>query len=135
MTERGLQILRAREAKGLAIAIDDFETAIRIFRSKNSRLNMVKKLSLACAEHGICPDGERDYSGDSRLSWTVGLQVCGEGDGTAVAAFTYGQFSVTTSGHAASHRDRELAHQVSDDVPVGDRGNWMMRKLLRSESA
>jgi hypothetical protein len=33
MTEPGLQTLRALEAKGLAIAIDDFETAIRVQNS------------------------------------------------------------------------------------------------------
>jgi hypothetical protein len=33
MTEPGLQTLRALKAKGLAIAIDDFETAIRVQNS------------------------------------------------------------------------------------------------------
>lgn len=114
-------------------------------------VDMVKKLSLACAEHGVCSGGERDYSGVSRFSWTLGVQV--------VAKTTERQLqrlpmiclqsvarrrptgTKEIRGRPCCGREyvlrvsRELAPQVRGGVQVAQHGNWMMRKLVRSESA
>ncbi len=112
---------------------------------------MVKRLSLACAEHGICSGGERDYSGVSGFSRTLDVQVVAKGTERQLQRLPMICFQSVLRRRPTGTKEirgrrccgweyvlrvsLELTHQVPGSVPVAHRGNWMMRKLLRSESA